>query len=128
MPISVFDPEHQEKLRKFDTDGGGKLDADEVVNAFVALQKALDASAKGTIPFENFPEEMQKKLATLDDTGDGQVCPSCHHTFCQSQHSVENTYGRAALIFGGLDTCSSTHRRFLRVSRRSSARKIEPQC
>ena len=128
MPISVFDPEHQEKLRKFDTDGGGKLDADEVVNAFVALQKALDASAKGTIPFENFPEEMQKKLATLDDTGDGQVCPLCDHAFCQNLRSVKNTYGHAALTFGRLDTCSSTRRRSLRVSRRCSARKIEPQC
>ena len=28
MPISVFSPEHQEKLRAFDADGGGKLDAD----------------------------------------------------------------------------------------------------
>ena len=28
MPISVFKPEHQDKLRKFDADGGGKLDAD----------------------------------------------------------------------------------------------------
>jgi hypothetical protein len=28
MPISVFKAEHQEKLRKFDQDGGGKLDAD----------------------------------------------------------------------------------------------------
>ena len=73
MPISVFDAEHQEKLRKFDTDGGGHLDADEIVSAFMALQKAVEASSKGTIPFENFPVEMQKKLATLDETGDGQV-------------------------------------------------------
>jgi len=43
MPISVFKSEHQEKLRKFDTDGGGKLDADEVVAAFVALQKSVEA-------------------------------------------------------------------------------------
>ena len=28
MPISVFSAEHQEKLRAFDADGGGKLDAD----------------------------------------------------------------------------------------------------
>ena len=73
MPISVFDAEHQEKLRKFDTDGGGHLDADEIVSAFMALHKAVEASSKGTIPFENFPVEMQKKLATLDETGDGQV-------------------------------------------------------
>lgn len=45
----------------------------EVVHAFTALQKALDSASKGTIPFENFPEEMQKKLRLLDDTGDGQL-------------------------------------------------------
>ena len=39
----------------------------------MALQKALDSASKGTIPFENFPEEMQKKLRLLDDTGDGFI-------------------------------------------------------
>ena len=43
------------------------------MHAFTALQKALDSASKGTIPFENFPEDMQKKLRTLDDTGDGQL-------------------------------------------------------
>jgi len=87
----------------------------EIVSAFKALQKAIDAckfdesprlcpvgcwrrcsalycnltqplsplthlsalathSAKsGTIPFENFPKEMQEKLRQLDSTGDGQL-------------------------------------------------------
>jgi len=31
------------------------------------------SASKGTIPFENFPDEMQKKLRILDETGDGQL-------------------------------------------------------
>ena len=31
------------------------------------------AAKSGTIPFENFPKEMQEKLRQLDSTGDGQL-------------------------------------------------------
>ena len=42
-------------------------------DATLPLFASILPAKQGTIPFENFPEDMQAKLRLLDDTGDGQL-------------------------------------------------------
>jgi len=55
------------------TSGDRQLDAEEILQAFNALEHQINAAKTGSVPFSSFPDSVQDQLRELDDTGDQQL-------------------------------------------------------
>lgn len=71
---------YREKLAKFDTDGDGQLDLDELSTAFEVFERQQIAHQINHISLTAFPPKVQPKLKKFDASGECSGSLSCCST------------------------------------------------